>query len=299
LRFLHPQSCWLRGRLPSINKEMLRLFGRIAFTACVLLLTCCGGPSAETPLSGGAGGSAAGASGAATVAQGGSTGGSTGGASLGGSGGQALAVSSGGAMACTSYVDAKGYTLTVHLKNASSTTLYLGPQTSTCAGERLFQVQDGARNVLPPLDACHTSCQALMQTGPVACPLACATPSTITLAPGQTVDVPWDGRYAVPQTLPQACMPSGSTGPNSCVQAQQIEAAAFTFVAEAGTRRQCLDASGTCTCAASANGTCTSASSVISGTIITSELLVKLEPSETSPGGTPPYIALEFKDVAK
>ena len=202
-------------------------------------------------------------------------------------------------MACTSYVDAKGYTLTVHIKNGSTTTIYLGPQTSTCAVERLFQVQDGARNILPPLDACHTSCQALMQTGPVACPLSCATPSTVTLAPGQSVDVPWDGRYAVPQTLPQECMPSASTSPTSCVQAQQVEPAAFTFTAEAGTRRQCLDASGTCPCVASANGTCTSASSVISGTIITSELLLKLEPSETSPGGTPPYIGLEFKDVAK
>jgi hypothetical protein len=135
-----------------------------------------------------------------------------------------------------------------------------------------------------------------MQTGPVACPLACATPSTIMLAPGQGVDVPWDGRFAVAQTLPQQCMPSTSTAAASCVQAQQIEPSAFTFKALAGTRQQCLDPSGKCTCTPNANGTCTSPSSVISGTIITSELFIKLEPAEKSPSGEPPYIALEFKD---
>jgi hypothetical protein len=200
-------------------------------------------------------------------------------------------------VACTSYADAAGYTLPVHIKNSSTVTLYLGPQESTCEVARLFAVEDGARHVLPSLDGCHTSCQALMQTGPVACPLACAAPSTVTLAPGQTLDVPWDGRFAVPQTLPQQCMPGASTGPNSCVQAQQVQAAAFTFKALAGTKRTCLDPSGTCACAPSANGTCTSPSSVISGTIITTELFLKLEPGETSPGGEPQYIGLEFKDI--
>jgi hypothetical protein len=220
--------------------------------------------------------------------------GGSGGVSSGGAGGQTLAA--GGAMACSSYADQAGYTLPVHIKNSSSATLYLGQQESTCQAERLFQVQDGARHVLPSLDGCHTSCQALMQSGPVSCPLACATPSTITLGPGQTVDVPWDGRFAVEQALPQQCMPAASTSPTSCIQAQEIDPAAFTFIAQAGTRRQCLDPSGTCSCAPNANGTCTTPSSLISGTIITTQLLIKLEPGETNPGGSPQYIGLEFKD---
>lgn len=237
---------------------------------------------------GGSGGAAAG-----QVAAGGTSAGVAGGAT------QPVAGSSaGGAVSCTSYADATGYTLPVHIKNSSKATLYLGPQESTCEVARLFAVEDGARHVLPSLDGCHTSCQQLMQTGPAACPLACPVPSTVTLAPGQSVDVPWDGRFAVPQTLPQQCMPSTATAPGSCVQAQRIEAAAFTFKALAGTKRTCLDPSGTCACTPSANGTCTSASSVISGTIITTELFLKLEPGETSPGGEPQYIGLEFKDVA-
>ena len=219
---------------------------------------------------------------------------------MGGSAGQVAASgsSAGGAVSCSSFTDDTGYTLPVHIKNSSSVTLYVGPQDSTCQVERLFQVEDGARHVLPSLDGCHTSCQALMQTGPVSCPLACVVPSTVTLAPGQTIDVPWDGRFGVPQTLPQQCMPAAVAGPGSCVQAQQIEAAPFTFIAQAGTQRTCLDPSGTCPCTPNANGTCTSASTVITGTIITTEYFVKLEPGEKSPSGEPQYIGLEFKNVS-
>lgn len=279
---------------------MLRPLGRLALAACALLLPSCGAPDVQTPIGVAVGGSAAvGGSGAGGTPAQIAAGGASAGTSAGGSAGQTAAGSSaGGAVACTSYADAPGYTLPVHIKNSSTTTLYLGPQESTCEVARLFAVEDGARNVLPSLDGCHTSCSALMQTGPVACPLACATPSTVTLAPGQSVDVPWDGRFAVPQTLPQQCMPSTSAGPSSCVQAQQVQAAAFTFKALAGTKKTCLDPSGTCTCAPAANGTCTSPSSVISGTIITTELFLKLEPGEKSPSGEPQYIGLEFKDVA-
>jgi hypothetical protein len=267
------------------------------------MLPCCGAPAAEPPLGGSIGstdlggtGGLGGAGGSAGQSIGGS---STAGASAGTSAGQVTGGSSvGGAMACSSYMDEAGYSLPVHIKNTSTKTLYLGQSEMTCQVERLFQVEDGARQVLPGLEGCHTSCQALMQTGPVACPLACATPTAVTLAPGQTIDVAWDGRFAVPQTLPTQCMPSSSTSPTSCVQAQQIEPALFTFIAQAGTQRQCLDPSGTCPCTPNANGTCTSSSTLIAGTIITTEFLIKLEPGETSPGGEPPYIGLEFKDVA-
>jgi len=276
---------------------MLRPLGRLALAAWALLLPSCGSPVEETPLGvGSAGSSAVGGAGAASVGPA-PTGGAGGGTSAGGTAAQpAAGTSAGGAVTCTSYADAAGYTLPVHIKNSSKATLYLGPQESSCAAARLFEVEDGARHVLPSLDGCHTSCQQLMQTGPVACPLACPVPATVTLAPGQAIDVPWDGRFAVPQTLPPQCMPNASTASGSCVQAQRIEAAAFTFKALAGTKRTCLDPSGTCACVPSANGTCTSASSVISGTIITTELFLKLEPGETSPSGEPPYIGLEFKD---
>jgi len=196
-------------------------------------------------------------------------------------------------------MDATGYTLPIHIKNTSSKTLYLGQETMTCPPERLFQVEDGARHVLPRVDDCHSSCQDMMQGMPVTCPLACAVPTTVTLAPGQTLEVPWDGRFGVPQTLPLACVPNASTSSATCIQAKKIEPALFTFTAQAGTSRQCLDPSRTCSCTPGANGTCSTPSSVIAGTIFTSEFLVKLEPGELSPSGQPPYIALEFKDAAK
>src|SRR4051794_34590993 len=146
---------------------MLRSSGRLALAAFVLLLQACGSPDALTPVYDGVG-SAAGAGGNVTAAQGGAAG-SNGGASPGGSAGQLAASgsSAGGAVSCSSYADATGYTLPVHIKNSSNVTLYVGPQDSTCQVQRLFQVEDGARHALPSLDGCHTSCQALMQTGPV------------------------------------------------------------------------------------------------------------------------------------
>ncbi len=278
---------------------MFRLPVRLAFALSALGLPCCVdgsidpssmGDLAAPSAGGGSGGAAAGAG----ATRGGSLSGSAGASGASGAG-QSTA---GGAMACSSYMDAAGYTLPVHIKNVSTKTLYLGQQTMTCQPERLFQVEDGSRAVLPRVDNCHTSCQAMMQGTVVTCPLACAVPTTVTIAPGQTVDVPWDGRFGVPQTLPLQCIAGAAAASNACIQAQQIGPQLLTFTAEAGTNRQCLDPSGKCTCTPNANGTCSTPSSLITGTIITTEFLVKLEPGEKSPSGEPQYIGLEFKDVA-
>ncbi|HYQ16375.1 MAG TPA: hypothetical protein VEQ58_11480 [Polyangiaceae bacterium] len=208
-------------------------------------------------------------------------GGATGGAAAGGAASQA---------ACTNFMDVTtSWALTVQITNQRKDTVYLGQDSATCDAQRLFQVEDGSRAVLPSLDGCHSSCQALMATGPVACPTTCQSPSTITLNPGQTIKIPWDGRYGIPQSLPQQCV-NGATQPTtSCMQAQRIEASVFTFSARAGTSHSCL-ASGGCSCAANDYGACTTASSLITGTIITTEYLLKLEPGEA------PYIGLVFKD---
>ncbi len=283
---------------------MSRLSVRFAFALSALWLPCCVDGSVDSLPAGDSAPVVSGGSGGAGGNAGQAAGGmATAGASAGTSAGQTSAgagSSAGGAMACSSYMDAAGYTLPVHIKNVSSKTLYLGQQMMTCQPERLFQVEDGSRALLPSVDNCHTSCQAVMQGSAVACPLACAVPTTVTLAPGQTIDIPWDGRFGVPQSLPQSCISSASaTGASTaCIQARQVEAAFFTFTAQAGTNRMCLDPSGKCTCAPNANGTCSTPSSLITGTIITTEFLVKLEPGEKSPSGEPQYIGLEFKDTA-
>jgi hypothetical protein len=233
------------------------------------------------------------ASAAQPSAGGGSSSGS-GGTAAGGAAGGAAAGSGGAApgllAACSTFMDdSNAWSLEVQIKNERKEAIYLGQDTATCDAQRLFQVEDGARQVLPSLDGCHVSCQALMQTGPVSCPSTCNTPSTITLNPGQTIKVPWDGRYGIAQSLPQQCLGSTAQGITSCMQAQRIEASVFTFSARAGTTHSCL-ASGGCSCAADQYGSCTTASSLITGTIITTEMLIKLEP------GMAPYIALVFKD---
>ncbi|HVY31396.1 MAG TPA: hypothetical protein VHB79_32810 [Polyangiaceae bacterium] len=200
-------------------------------------------------------------------------------------------------MACSTYADKSGYQLVVHIQNQMSRTLYLGQDEMSCNAERLFQVEDGARHVLPSLENCHTSCDQMMTSGPATCPLVCQAPATIKLDPNQTLQVPWDGRFGVMQTLPQACLPATQTAPASCVQADRIGPAIFTFSAKAGSSMQCL--TGTCTCTPNQAGGCSNASSLISGTIYTTEYVVKLEPGETSPSGEGAYIGLVFKDTAQ
>jgi hypothetical protein len=197
------------------------------------------------------------------------------------------------AMACSSYADKAGYQLVVRIENQMSRTLYLGQEEMSCNLERIFQVEDGARHVLPSLDNCHTSCEQMMTSGPTSCPLVCQAPATIKLDPKQTLQVPWDGRFGVMQTLPQACLPATQTAPATCVQADRIVPAIFTFSAKAGSSVQCL--AGTCTCTPNQGGGCSNASSLISGTIYTTEYVVKLEPGETSPGEGA-FIGLVFKD---
>lgn len=242
-----------------------------------------GGSAAAQPV---AGSPAAGSTGVGGAAGGTASGGV---GPAGGAGGMAALA------ACSSFMDdANAWSLVVQIKNERKEAIYLGQDSTTCEAQRLFQVEDGARKILTSLDGCHSSCQALMQTGPATCPNTCATPSTITLNPGQTIKIPWDGRYGILQSLPQQCVGVSAQGATSCMQAQRIVPSVFTFSARAGTGHSCLAANG-CPCAADQYGSCTTASSLITGTIITTEYLVKLEPGMMT-GGEPPYIALVFKD---
>jgi hypothetical protein len=267
---------------------MLRLLRRITFVAYALSVQGCSDEPISGPLgSGDASGGSAGSGGAALAAAG-----TAGGGQAGTGGGIATPPD----MACSSYTDDASWSLLVHIKNEMSQTLYLGQEAMSCESERLFQVEDGARTLLPALSSCRSSCETMMNTGPVACPGACATPATVTLEPGQTVQVPWDGRFGVDFTLPQQCLLGTQTSNLACVRAKRVEANIFTFSAKAGTKRQCLEPSGNCTCTPSATGGCSSPASLIAGTIITTELLLKLEPGEPATSGEPPYIGLLFQD---
>ncbi len=266
---------------------------------CALHLAACSdapvGPvdSVAGAASGGSATSALGGSASASTGGSGSAGQSASGAAGAGGGGGTAAVAE---MACSNYMDESSWTLLVQITNRRSQVVYVGQQGATCETTRPFAVHDGARTLLPALEKCQSSCQQLMQAGPTTCPLACAAPSTIALQPGETLKVPWDGRFGVPQTLPQSCASAAAVGATSCVQAVHIEPSLLTFSAQAGTTRQCAAGQAGCTCAPNANGGCVAASSTIGGTIITTEFLVKLEPGEKSPSGEPPYIGLVFED---
>jgi hypothetical protein len=272
---------------------MRSCFGWIGSVLACLLLGC--GALAPEPGDSGT----LGAAGSAGTTAGGSGGQASGGGSGGGSSG---AAGSGGnaapPMACSSYADKTGYQLLVRIENKMSRTLYLGQDEASCNVERLFQVADGARVVLPSLDNCHTSCDQMMSSGPVTCPLNCPSPSTVKLDPNQTLQIPWDGRFGVMQTLPATCLAAPATEPATCVQAQRIEPAIFTFSARAGSSLQCLNA-GACSCTPNPAGGCTTPGSLIAGTVYTTQYVVKLEPAETSPSGEPPFIGLIFQDTAK
>ncbi|MDF3064759.1 MAG: hypothetical protein K0R38_360 [Polyangiaceae bacterium] len=265
------------------------------FVACAFHVTACSDAPVTPPssvASAGTGGSSSEALGSSGSASGGaSTAGQSGAGGLSGAGGAATP-----AMPCASYMDESGWALLVQIKNERQQVVYLGQKDAQCETSRPFEVRDGTRALLPALEKCQSTCQQLMQSGPTTCALACAAPSTIALQPGETLKVPWDGRFGVPQTLPATCASAAAQGTSACVQAAHIDANVFTFAAHAGTAVQCLAGAAGCTCAPNANGGCIAPGSVMSGTIITTEYLVKLEPGETSPSGEPPYIGLVFRD---
>jgi hypothetical protein len=274
---------------------MLLQRGVLALAAsCVLCLPACGSPDVDAAAGGqanesGSGGSAVssqptGGSPPATSGAGGGSAGSGGLTASGGTGGQPSLA------ACSTFMDdSNAWSLVVQITNNRKETLYLGQDTTTCETQRMFQVEDGARKVLTSLEGCHISCQSLMQAGAVSCPTNCQAPATITLNPGQTIKIPWDGRYGILQSLPQQCLNGAAEATTSCMQAQRIQPNIFTFSARAGTSHSCLAAAG-CNCAADQYGACTTPSSLITGTIITTEYLVKLEPGQAS------SIGLTFKD---
>jgi hypothetical protein len=282
---------------------MQSAWGLLFLGACIASLTGCGDDASRPSLgsvdgqstsavggSSGTAGSSSNASGA-----GGSIGGSVSSAGGGGSTGGSGSVAP-GPVDCEDLKDDKGWQLMIEIKNEMSQTLYLGPEDMNCEARELFQVQDGARRALPALAACRSSCQNAMTGTSVSCPLVCPIPTTVTLDAGQSVRVPWDGRFAVPQTLPQQCVSGAATPAAECVSAEQVEAGVFTFSAKAGTTRRCLDPSGTCNCGPSAIGGCSTPTSLIGGTIVTTELFMMLEPGEPSPNGAPPLVSLTFRD---
>lgn len=198
---------------------------------------------------------------------------------------------------CSSFSDDTAWKLSVHIKNEKSTPIYLGSeQMAGCASERLFQVADGSRAVLPLLDSCRSSCTTVMAGGTAVCANACAAPSTVTLAPGQTIDLPWDGLYDVDTTVPSECMHTAVPGPTACVRAQKIKNGLFTFTALAGAERQCLTPGACSTCTPTSSGGCSTPGSLMAGTITTTNFIIALDPGESVVGADPQYIGLVFKD---
>src|SRR6185369_17703699 len=113
-------------------------------------------------------------------------------------------------------------------------------------------------------------------------PTVCASPSTVTLAPGQTLDIPWDGLFGVPSTVPAECMHTAAPSATACVRAQQIKNGIYTFSAQAGAKLECLTS--TCTCTPNPSGGCTTAGSTMAGTIITTDFIIALDPAGNGVG---------------
>jgi hypothetical protein len=272
---------------------MPRLSGRLALAVCALgLLGCVNGEASEAPLGGSdAAGSTAG--GGASQEQ--PLGVGSGGAQTAGGAAATSGAGGAGAASCTSFADDAGWSLVVHIKNDKSSTIYVGQEMPSCDAQPLFQVKDGSGALLPSLSGCRSSCSAVMTSGPVTCPTVCAVPSTVTLAPGQTIDIPWNGMFGAPQTLPQECLRDATQGSASCVRAQQVKAGIYTFTAQAGSQLSCSQP-GSCTCTPSSSGGCTTPASTISGTITTTEFTIALEPGEkVGPAGDYQYLGLTFK----
>lgn len=74
------------------------------------------------------------------------------------------------------------------------------------------------------------------------CPYRCVKPVVVTLLPGEQVETYWSGLFVEHVELPLQCVPSGST--LKCDRARHAQPGIFTFSAQAGTERDCLQTTG-------------------------------------------------------
>ncbi len=238
-----------------------------------LLLTvvvACGGKSLDVDLDGDGG------SGAAGSGQGGSgtagkppQGGSAGTASAGtASGGTASAGTGQGGYAgsvCDGFVDEGPQFVEVVIINKTSGPIHIGDRDLSCGVAPLFDVYDARGTLLPPPGECRSSCQLVMDQGPVGCPAICAYQSALTLQPGEQHLTTYQGRYDVERKLPKECV-RPDLGGESCHQAIAIAPGDFEFVADAGTSLDCSLSSGPCgPCMPTSTGGCSTPGTLVSG----------------------------------
>ena len=242
-----------------------------ATVALTFTLSACGGKSFEANGGASTAGSSAGDLGAA-----GTTGGGAGGYHAGGSGVGGAGVGGSGSE-CAKLGNDSPSSVSILIENHTTRLLYVGTQMVTCADVPLFQVRDNAGNELVSPSACGPNCADLMN-GIGGCPAICLFPSSITLAPGETVTTQWSGLFAARTKLPAACAPG--TGLDLCDRATRIQPGTFTFTAEAGTSVDCSQTSNDCNvCTPNSEGGCRVQSSLIAGAIISAETTVNLDAS--------------------
>jgi hypothetical protein len=252
---------------------------RLAYALLLSSLTACGGKSFDAdpnPDNGGTdqGGSGQGGSGSAGKGQGG-----TGQAGSVNQAGMSPGGAGGAGSVCDAFNDAPGTFLNVTIFNQTSSVIYLGQQETNCSELPLFQVMDATGATLAFPSSCQSTCQQLMNDGPIGCPAICALPGSNALQPGQALARTWNGLYQVERQPPRQCL-NADYG-NVCQQTVRVQPGQFTFSAIAGRSIDCSKTSGgPCqACVQNESGSCYTPGSLISGEILQAATTVTLGPA--------------------
>jgi hypothetical protein len=181
---------------------------------------------------------------------------------------------------CAAFDDEASWSMLIRFTNKTKRTIHLGPSSVTCSVEPLFQLADATGTVLPPLGWCDRSCWEVMTRGHGGCADdVCYASVTISLAPGQAFELPWDGLYGSPTTLLASCLRADPQASPECTRARHVLDGLYTFLAEAGSTVDCSQTIGTCgPCSPNAEGGCTTGAALIGGEIISAKLQVELDP---------------------
>jgi hypothetical protein len=118
-----------------------------------------------------------------------------------------------------------------------------------------------------------------MNGNSVGCDAACLLPLAIALAPGESFDLAWDGRYAATTTLPSWCTRPGMQPDAACIQTKHVQVDEYAFWADAGSLVDCSQTTGgPCNaCLPRAEGGCTTTAALIGGQGVTAKTRVKLD----------------------
>lgn len=184
---------------------------------------------------------------------------------------------------CEGFADEDQLSIEVVINNETSQTIYVAAPLGSCAAPEFFDVLDSDDKSLHTSTMCRNSCARLRSTDVPYCEPLCDGDRALTLESGASLRTTWNGTTDVRVTLPRSCRAAG-LGETTCSRLERFSAGSYTFVAQAGTELTCPHVAGGCSeCIPTDDGTCQSELAKTTGTALSAQRALDLDPEAGLP----------------